>query len=85
MLNEASIPPPEGFALYIAVKNLFPGVRLRAPFCRGAGFPVWDIDEVWARKIYDDVAPPKAREIEKKLRRLGGRHRFIAVPPGAKS
>lgn len=64
----STVPP--GYQIYVAVRNVRPGVRLRATFCRGAGFPVWELSEKHARRIFRDLADDRVKEVEAALRGL---------------
>ena len=59
---------PEGYAVYCAVRQLAPGVRVRAFFVARAGNDT-DLSDAAARQIYDQAArmAPGLREVERNL------------------
>ena len=68
ILNGAPCSRP-GRCIYVVVKNVVPGVRLRL-LVRGADGMDTDIDEAAARKIFESAAPRDAWKVEAEMRRL---------------
>jgi hypothetical protein len=64
---------PEGYAWYVAVRCVAPGMRLRAFFAGLSGFPSSHLTEPQAEQIYEaatSLFSEQAREIEACLREV---------------
>jgi hypothetical protein len=68
ILNGALYAPP-GSCIYVVVKNVAPGMRLRLLFRDPDGADT-DIDEAAARAIFDERSAARHLEVEAEMRRL---------------
>ena len=60
---------PPGYSMFIVVRNVVPGVRLRA-FMRRLSNSETDISESVARTIFETAATPRVWAIEAQLRKV---------------
>ena len=69
LLNPTSPEPPDGYAAYVAVRQLRPGIRMRGFFIDPSGGDT-DLSEDEAHALYERVSAsyPQARTIEQQLR-----------------
>jgi hypothetical protein len=59
---------PEGLRVFIAVRNIAPGIRMRL-FLRAPEMSETDVDELTALAIYEAASTPRSRQIEAELRK----------------
>ena len=68
---DACPSPPDGYRLYVAVRNVAPGARLRQFLVAPEGRET-DLSEAVARVIFEKVAVPWVGEVEADMRRMVG-------------
>jgi hypothetical protein len=59
---------PEGLHIFIAVRNIAPGIRMRL-FLRAPEMSETDVDELTALAIYEAASTPRSQQIEAELRK----------------
>ena len=71
LLGGKPLAIPPGSRLFIAIRNISPGARLRV-FFPAPEIRETDISEAAAREVFETVAPPQAWAAEAELRKAAG-------------
>ena len=69
LMEGAPLAIPPGFKVFVVVRNVFPGARMRLFLPAPEGRET-DVSEVTARAIFEAVATPYTWEVEADMRRL---------------
>ena len=71
LLEDAPLAIQPGFKVFVAIRKVLPGVRIRLLLLAPEGRET-DVCEATARAIFEAVATPHTREVEARLRKAAG-------------
>ena len=69
LMEGAPLAIPPGFKVFVVVRNVFPGARMRLFLAAPEGRET-DVCEATARSVFEAVATPHTWEVEADVRRL---------------